>query len=113
MKTKKDFWKTIIYAYVAIFSGIIILLASPVDSNTEIYYLITVILLEVLGIVIIQKALKIYRSLDDKSIYPKQLGFLNQLASRLYSDKTTSNIVITLALLFGASIGLFFGINYL
>ena len=42
MKTKKDFWKTIIYAYVAIFSGIIILLASPVDSNTEIYYLITV-----------------------------------------------------------------------
>ena len=68
MKTKKDFWKTIIYAYLAIFSGIIILLANPGDSKTQIYFLLAVILLEVLGIIIIQKALKIYRSLDDKSI---------------------------------------------
>ncbi len=113
MKTKKDFWKTIIYAYVAIFSGIIILLASPGDSKTEIYYLLAIILLEVLGLIIIQKALKIYRSLDDKSVYPKQLDFLNRLASKLYSDKKTSNVVMIIALLIGGSIGLIIGLNYI
>ena len=78
MKTKKDFWKTVIYAYVAIISGVIILFAIPSDSKAKIYFLLAVIILEVLGIIIIQKALKIYRSLDDKSIYPKQLDFLNR-----------------------------------
>jgi hypothetical protein len=113
MKTKKDFWKTIIYAYLAIFSGIIILLASPGDSKTQIYFLLAVILLEVLGIIIIQKALKIYRSLDDKSIYPKQLDFLNRLATKLYSDKKTSNIVMIVALLIGGFIGVIIGLYYL
>ena len=113
MKTKKDFWKTVIYAYVAIISGVIILLASPSDSKAKIYFLLAVIILEVLGIIIIQKALKIYRSLDDKSIYPKQLDFLNRLASKLYSDKKTSNIVMIVALLIGGFIGAIIGIYYL
>ena len=113
MKTKKDFWKTVIYAYVAIISGVIILLASPSDSKSKIYFLLAVIILEVLGIIIIQKALKIYRSLDDKSIYPKQLDFLNRLASKLYSDKKTSNIVMIVALLIGGFIGAIIGIYYL
>mgnify|MGYP001231989260 FL=1 len=113
MKTKKDFWKTVIYAYVAIISGVIILLASPSDSKAKIYFLLAVIILEVLGIIIIQKALKIYRSLDDKSIYPKQLDFLNRLASKLYSDKKTSNIVMIVALLIGGFIGAIIGVYYL
>mgnify|MGYP003326342940 CR=1 FL=1 len=113
MKTKKDFWKTVIYAYVAIISGVIILLASPSDSKSKIYFLLAVIILEVLGIIIIQKALKIYRSLDDKSIYPKQLDFLNRLASKLYSDKKTSNIVMIVALLIGGFIGAIIGVYYL
>ena len=53
MKTKKDFWKTVIYAYVAIISGVIILLAIPSDSKAKIYFLLAVIILEVLGIIII------------------------------------------------------------
>ena len=113
MKTKKDFWKTVIYAYVAIISGVIILLASPSDSKSKIYFLLAVIILEVLGIIIIQKALKIYRSLDDKSIYPKQLDFLNRLASKLYSDKKTSNIVLIVALIIGGFIGVIIGLYYL
>ena len=113
MKTKKDFWKTVIYAYVAIISGVIILLASPSDSKAKIYFLLAVIILEVLGIIIIQKALKIYRSLDDKSIYPKQLDFLNRLASKLYSDKKTSNIVMIVSLLIGGFIGAIIGLYYL
>ena len=113
MKTKKDFWKTVIYAYVAIISGVIILLAIPSDSKAKIYFLLAVIILEVLGIIIIQKALKIYRSLDDKSIYPKQLDFLNRLASKLYSDKKTSNIVMIVALLIGGFIGAIIGVYYL
>ena len=113
MKTKKDFWKTIIYAYVAIISGVIILLASPSDSKSKIYFLLAVIILEVLGIIIIQKALKIYRSLDDKSIYPKQLDFLNRLASKLYSDKKTSNIVMFVALIIGGFVGVIIGLYYL
>ena len=113
MKTKKDFWKTVIYAYVAIISGVIILLASPSDSKSKIYFLLAVIILEVLGIIIIQKALKIYRSLDDKSIYPKQLDFLNRLTSKLYSDKKTSNIVMIVALLIGGFIGVIIGLYYL
>ena len=113
MKTKKDFWKTVIYAYVAIISGVIILLASPSDSKSKIYFLLAVIILEVLGIIIIQKALKIYRSLDDKSIYPKQLDFLNRFASKLYSDKKTSNIVMIVALIIGGFIGVIIGLYYL
>ena len=113
MKTKKDFWETVIYAYVAIISGVIILLASPSNSKSKIYFLLAVIILEVLGIIIIQKALKIYRSLDDKSIYPKQLDFLNRLASKLYSDKKTSNIVMIVALLIGGFIGVIIGLYYL
>ena len=113
MKTKKDFWKTVIYAYVAIISGVIILLAIPSDSKAKIYFLLAVIILEVLGIIIIQKALKIYRSLDDKSIYPKQLDFLNRLASKLYSDKKTSNIVMIVSLLIGGFIGAIIGVYYL
>jgi len=113
MKTKKDFWKTVIYAYVAIISGVIILLASPSDSKAKIYFLLAVIILEVLGIIIIQKALKIYRSLDDKSIYPKQLDFLNRLASKLYSDKKTSNIVMIVALIIGGFIGVIIGLYFL
>ena len=113
MKTKKDFWKTVIYAYVAIISGVIILLSSPSDSKSKIYFLLAVIILEVLGIIIIQKALKIYRSLDDKSIYPKQLDFLNRLASKLYSDKKTSNIVMIVALIIGGFIGVIIGLYYL
>ena len=48
-------------------------------------------------------------SLEDKSIYPKKLDFLNKLAMKLYSDKKTSDKVITIAILIGATIGFVIG----
>ena len=66
-------------------------------------------MIEISGIVVILRALRIYRSLEDKSIYPKQLDFLNRLAINLYSDKKTSNKVISIALIFGALIGVLMG----
>ena len=109
MKTKKDFWKTIISAYILIFFGIFILFVVSKDNPFEIYLLLGVIVIEVLGVIVIVRALKIYRSLEDKSIYPKQLGFLNRLAIKLYSDKKTSNKVVIIALMIGALIGAIIG----
>ena len=71
--------------------------------------MVGVIFTEILGLIVIMRALRIYRSLEDKSIYPKKLDFLNKLAMKLYSDKKTSNKVITIAILIGASIGIVIG----
>ena len=111
MKTKKDFWRTMISAYLLIFLGILILFIVDDDNPFEIYILLGAIVIEVSSIVVIVRALKIYRSLEDKSIYPKQLDFLNRLAIKLYSDKKTSNKVISIALIFGALIGVLIGFN--
>ena len=105
MKTKKDFWRTIVIAYILILLGISILFFVDRDNPFEIYLLLGTIVIEVLAIIIIVRALRIYRSLEDKSIYPKQLDFLNRLAIKLYSDKKTSNIVILIALIVGGIIG--------
>ena len=110
MKTKKDFWKTAFSAYVLIFSGIILLFITDENNPFELYFLIGVIVIEVLGLIVIGRALRIYRSLEDKSIYPKKLDFLNKLAIKLYSDKKTSDKVITIAILIGASIGVVIGV---
>tara|TARA_B100000963_G_scaffold361851_1_gene400291 strand:- start:3067 stop:3411 length:345 start_codon:yes stop_codon:yes gene_type:complete len=109
MKTKKDFWKTVLSAYLLIFLGMIILFITDENNPFEIYFLIGVIIFEVLGLIVIGRALRIYRSLEDKSIYPKKLDFLNKLAMKLYSDKKTSNKVITVAILIGVSIGVVIG----
>ena len=111
MKTKKDFWRTMISAYSLIFFGILILYIVDDDNPFKIYFLLGAIVIEVSSIGVIVKALKIYRSLEDKSIYPKQLDFLNRLAIKLYSDKKTSNKVISIALIFGALIGVLIGFN--
>ena len=109
MKTKKEFWRTMIGAYLLIFLGILILFIVDEDNPFEIYLLLGAIVIEISGIVVILRALRIYRSLEDKSIYPKQLDFLNRLAINLYSDKKTSNKVISIALIFGALIGVLMG----
>ena len=97
MKTKKDFWRLIVLSYLLIFSGIFLLYIAE-DTQFEIYFLIGVMFLEVSGIIVIWKALRVFRSLKDKSVYPKQLDFLNKIAVKLYSDKKTSNIVLELPL---------------
>ena len=104
MKTKKDFWRLIVLSYLLIFSGIFLLYIAE-DTQFEIYFLIGVMFLEVSGIIVIWKALRVFQSLKDKSVYPKQLDFLNKIAVKLYSDKKTSNIVFGIAIGVGLLIG--------
>jgi len=104
MKTKKDFWRLIGLSYLLIFSGIFLLYIAE-DTQFEIYLLVGVMVLEVSGLIVIWKALEVFRSLKDKSVYPKQLDFLNKIAIKLYSDKKKSNIVFGAAITVGVLIG--------
>lgn len=107
MKTKKDFWRLIGLSYLLIFSGIFLLYIAE-DTQFEIYLLVGVIVLEVSGLIVVWKALEVFRSLKDKSVYPKQLDFLNKIAIKLYSDKKKSNIVFGVAISVGVLIGVLF-----
>lgn len=107
MKTKKDFWRLIGLSYLLIFSGIFLLYIAE-DTQFEIYLLVGVMVLEVSGLIVVWKALEVFRSLKDKSVYPKQLDFLNKIAIKLYSDKKKSNIVFGVAISVGVLIGVLF-----
>ena len=107
MKTKKDFWRLIGLSYLLIFSGIFLLYIAE-DTQFEIYLLVGVMVLEVSGLIVIWKALEVFRYLKDKSVYPKQLDFLNKIAIKLYSDKKKSNIVFGVAISVGVLIGVLF-----
>ena len=107
MKTKKDFWRLIGLSYLLIFSGIFLLYIAE-DTQFEIYLLVGVMVLEVSGLIVVWKALEVFRSLKDKSVYPKQLDFLNKIAIKLYSDKKKSNIVFGVAICVGVLIGVLF-----
>ena len=93
-------------SYLLIFSGIILIYIIEEDTQIEIYFLIGVIVLEISGLITIVKALKIFRSLEDKSVYPKQLDFLNRMAVKLHSDRKKSNIVVGIAIIVGFLIGI-------
>ena len=107
MKTKKDFWRLIGLSYLLIFSGIFLLYIAE-DTQFEIYLLVGVMVLEVSGLIVVWKSLEVFRSLKDKSVYPKQLDFLNKIAIKLYSDKKKSNIVFGVAISVGVLIGVLF-----
>lgn len=107
MKTKKDFWRLIGLSYLLIFSGIFLLYIAE-NTQFEIYLLVGVMVLEVSGLIVVWKALEVFRSLKDKSVYPKQLDFLNKIAIKLYSDKKKSNIVFGVAISVGVLIGVLF-----
>ena len=107
MKTKKDFWRLTGLSYLLIFSGIFLLYIAE-DTQFEIYLLVGVMVLEVSGLIVVWKALEVFRSLKDKSVYPKQLDFLNKIAIKLYSDKKKSNIVFGVAISVGVLIGVLF-----
>ncbi len=93
-------------SYLLIFSGIILIYIIEEDTQIEIYFLIGVIVLEISGLITIVKALKIFRSLEDKSVYPKQLDFLNRMAVKLHSDRKKSNIVVGIAIIVGFLTGI-------
>ena len=60
MKTKKDFWRLIGLSYLLIFSGIFLLYIAE-DTQFEIYLLVGVMVLEVSGLIVIWKALEVFR----------------------------------------------------
>ena len=62
-ENKKDFWRLTLFAYLFIFSGIILLYFIEEDSQFEIYFLVGVIALEVSSLVIANRALNVYHSL--------------------------------------------------
>lgn len=105
MKTKKDFWRLTLFAYLFIFSGIILLYFIEEDSQFEIYFLVGVIALEVSGLVIANRALNVYHSLANKSVYPKQLDFINRLNAKLHTSKKKSKLLYGIAIVIGALIG--------
>jgi len=105
MKTKKDFWRLTGLSYALIFSGILLLYFTEENTEFEIFMLVGVVFLEVMGLIVVFKALKVFRSLEDKSVYPKQLDFLNKIAVKLYSEKKKSNLVIGIAIFVGVLIG--------
>ena len=105
MKTKKDFWRLMGLSYALIFSGILLLYFTEENTEFEIFMLVGVVFLEVMGLIVVFKALKVFRSLKDKSVYPKQLNFLNKIAVKLYSDKKKSNLVIGIAIFVGLLVG--------
>ena len=94
-------------SYLLIFSGIFLLYIAE-NTQFEIYLLVGVMVLEVSGLIVVWKALEVFRSLKDKSVYPKQLDFLNKIAIKLYSDKKKSNIVFGVAISVGVLIGVLF-----
>lgn len=106
MKTKKDFWRLALFTYLCIFSGIILLFSIEEDSQFEIYFLVGVIILEVSGLVIGYRALNVYHSLDDKSVYPKQLDFINRLNEKIHTSKKQSKLIYVIAIVLGALIGI-------
>ena len=106
MKTKKDFRRLALFTYLCIFSGIILLFSIEEDSQFEIYFLVGVIILEVSGLVIGYRALNVYHSLDDKSVYPKQLDFINRLNEKIHTSKKQSKLIYVIAIVLGALIGI-------
>ena len=47
MKTKKDFWMTVVLAYILILSGIIMLYFIWDNKETELYVLLAIIVVEI------------------------------------------------------------------
>ena len=73
-ENKKRFLEVDRLSYLLIFSGIFLLYIAE-NTQFEIYLLVGVMVLEVSGLIVVWKALEVFRSLKDKSVYPKQLDF--------------------------------------
>ena len=71
MRSKKDYWIQILIAYVFLAIGLVIL------SQFKGYHLFAIPFLG-FAMVCIFKAVKIFRSLKDKNVYPKNFIFLNR-----------------------------------
>ena len=105
MRTKKDYWIQLLMVYVFLTIAFVILF------QFKGYHLFAIPFIG-LAFLWIFKAVKIFRSLDDKNIYPKKLNFLNLFAKWSLEAKRFKYVFL-ISILFGAVIGYFLVLYYL
>ena len=74
-KTKRDYWNQIIISFVFLMISIVILYL-----DLSLIFLIMVFPLTALSLYFTFRAVKIFRTLEDKNLYPQKLNFLNSWA---------------------------------
>ena len=104
MHTKKDYWIQLLIVYLFLTIAFVILF------QFKGYHLFAIPFIG-LAMVWIFKAVKIFRSLDDKNIYPKKLHFLN-LWAQWSLDAKRFKYVFLISILLGAVIGYFLVLSY-
>lgn len=97
MHTKKDYWIQILIAYMFLAIGLVII------SQFKDYNLLAIPFLG-LAMVWVFKAVKIFRSLKDKNVYPKKFIFLNRWA-QWSLDSKRFKYVFLISILVGGIIG--------
>ena len=98
MYTKKDYWIQILIAYIFLVIGIVII------KFFKEYSLLALLFLG-LTLLWIIKAVKVFRSLKDKNVYPKKFIQLNHWA-KWSLDPKRFRYVFLISLLLGAIIGI-------
>ena len=74
-KTKRDYWNQIINSFVFLMISKVILYI-----DLSLIFLIMVFPLTALSLYFTFRAVKIFRTLEDKNLYPQKLNFLNRWA---------------------------------
>ena len=100
MYTKKDYWFQILIAYVFLAIGLVIV--SQFLGNAYSFFGFPFL---ALAMVWIFKAVKIFRSLKDKNVYPKKFIFLNRWA-QWSLDSKRFKYVFLISILIGVIIGI-------
>ena len=98
MHTKKDYWIQILLAYIFLAIGIVIIIFFK-------DYSLLALLFMGFSLLWIFKAVKVFRSLKDKNIYPKKFVLLNRWV-KWSLDPKRFWYVFLISLLFGAVIGI-------
>ena len=98
MHTKKDYWIQILIAYVFLAIGIVIIIFFK-------DYSLLALLFMGFSLLWIFKAVKVFRSLKDKNVYPKKFILLNRWV-KWSLDPKRFWYVFLISLLFGALIGI-------
>lgn len=98
MHTKKDYWIQILIAYIFLAIGIVIIIFFK-------DYSLLALLFMGFSLLWIFKAVKVFRSLKDKNIYPKKFVLLNRWV-KWSLDPKRFWYVFLISLLFGALIGI-------
>ena len=98
MHTKKDYWIQILIAYIFLTIGI------GIGIFFKEYSLLALLFLG-FSLLWIFKAVRVFRSLKDKNVYPKKFVLLNRWA-KWSLDPKRFWYVFLISLLFGAIIGI-------